>query len=100
MSGGRSCSITTTGWRPHSRASPVSSPRSNRSRKRPLPRGAAEFSAGGPRRRHEGGQERPTMSSIVGSAGAPADVRKEGYQSLKVRIHQELLNRLNLERLT
>jgi pilus assembly protein CpaF len=40
------------------------------------------------------------MSSILGTAGAPADGRKDGYQGLKMRIHQELLNRLNLERLT
>ena len=42
------------------------------------------------------------MNSILGIAGAlsSADTRKADYQELKARIHQELLNRLNLERLT
>ena len=31
---------------------------------------------------------------------AQADTRNAGYQDLKSRIHQELLNRLNLDRLT
>jgi pilus assembly protein CpaF len=38
--------------------------------------------------------------SLVGSGASPAaDVRNPEYQDLKSRIHQELLNRLNLERL-
>jgi pilus assembly protein CpaF len=42
------------------------------------------------------------MNSIldVPPIGASADVRQRDYQQLKARIHQELLNRLNLERLT
>ena len=36
---------------------------------------------------------------IVGSA-ALVDTRQPHYQKLKARVHQELLNRLNLERLT
>ena len=31
---------------------------------------------------------------------APVDTRNASYQDLKGRIHQELLNRLNLDRLT
>jgi len=30
----------------------------------------------------------------------PTDTRNVGYQELKSRIHQDLLNRLNLDRLT
>jgi pilus assembly protein CpaF len=42
------------------------------------------------------------MHSIldVSPIGASAGVRTRDYQQLKARIHQELLNRLNLERLT
>ena len=38
--------------------------------------------------------------SIDTFAGAPHDTRSPQYQTLKGRIHQELLNRLNLDRLT
>jgi pilus assembly protein CpaF len=38
------------------------------------------------------------MSSTL-APGTAADARKDDYQGLKMRIHQELLNRLNLERL-
>src|SRR5262245_57126381 len=34
------------------------------------------------------------------SAAAPTDPRQKEYQQLKGRVHQELRNRLNLERLT
>ena len=40
------------------------------------------------------------MATIVSMrTGAPIDTAQLGYQELKSRIHQELLNRLNLERL-
>src|SRR5262245_47164867 len=39
-------------------------------------------------------------SSVVLNGNAVADTRQEVYQHLKGRVHQELLNRLNLERLT
>jgi pilus assembly protein CpaF len=40
------------------------------------------------------------MSSVSTPPVAPIDPRLQGYQNLKARIHQDLLNRLNLERLT
>jgi pilus assembly protein CpaF len=41
------------------------------------------------------------MNSILATPSvSPAETRRVGYQELKTRIHQELLNRLNLERLT
>ena len=42
-------------------------------------------------------QTGPTVASRIPS---PADARQKDYQQLKARIHQDLLNRLNLERLT
>ena len=33
-------------------------------------------------------------------AATPTDIRKPEYQALRGRIHSELLNRLNLDRLT
>ena len=39
----------------------------------------------------------PAVASRIAS---PADARQKDYQQLKARIHQDLLNRLNLERLT
>jgi pilus assembly protein CpaF len=38
--------------------------------------------------------------SSAAAAGAAADTRSAHYQELKATVHQELLNRLNLERLT
>jgi pilus assembly protein CpaF len=38
--------------------------------------------------------------SSSAAAGAAADTRSSHYQELKAKVHQELLNRLNLERLT
>ena len=40
------------------------------------------------------------MNPILGAAHGGADPRKSDYQELKARIHQQLLKRLNLERLT
>jgi pilus assembly protein CpaF len=41
------------------------------------------------------------MNSILAVPNsAPADTRHRSYQDLKARLHQELLNRLNLDRLT
>ena len=40
------------------------------------------------------------MSAFLSPVAAPpADMRNPQYQELKAKIHQELLNRLNLERL-
>src|SRR5262245_43007142 len=39
------------------------------------------------------------MNSILAAPTAGTDGRKDDYQELKARIHQELLNRLNVERL-
>src|SRR5215216_5993890 len=36
----------------------------------------------------------------MGPSGLASDIRNPQYQALKGRIHQDLLNRLNLERLT
>ena len=40
-------------------------------------------------------------AAAVGPRGAPsaADIRHPHYQTIKAKVHQELLNRLNLERL-
>jgi pilus assembly protein CpaF len=40
------------------------------------------------------------MNSVVPIANAAADPRQRSYQELKAKIHSDLLNRLNLERLT
>ena len=40
------------------------------------------------------------MNSVVSITGPAADPRQKSYQDLKARIHSDLLNRLNLERLT
>jgi pilus assembly protein CpaF len=40
------------------------------------------------------------MNSVVPIANAAADPRQRSYQELKAKIHHDLLNRLNLERLT
>jgi pilus assembly protein CpaF len=40
------------------------------------------------------------MNPVVTISSPPVDPRQRGYQDLKARVHQELLNRLNLERLT
>jgi pilus assembly protein CpaF len=40
------------------------------------------------------------MESVVPIMSAPSDPRQRSYQDLKARVHAELLNRLNLERLT
>src|SRR5918994_4766661 len=41
------------------------------------------------------------MRVVTNTAAAPhVDMREPQYQKLKTRVHQELLNRLNLERLT
>jgi pilus assembly protein CpaF len=41
-----------------------------------------------------------TPTAFLGSSSVPVDVRHPQYQEIKSRIHQDLLNRLNLERLT
>ena len=38
--------------------------------------------------------------TILDTRPSAADTRNAGYQELKSRIHQDLLNRLNLDRLT
>src|SRR5437667_5164198 len=40
------------------------------------------------------------MSPLLMADGAGVDVRHPHYQELKSRVHEELLNRLNLDRLT
>jgi pilus assembly protein CpaF len=40
------------------------------------------------------------MNSVVSITGPLADPRQKSYQDLKARVHNDLLNRLNLERLT
>ena len=40
------------------------------------------------------------MNSVVSITGPAADPRQKSYQDLKARIHSDLLNQLNLERLT
>jgi len=40
------------------------------------------------------------MNSVVTTVGASTDPRQRSYQDLKARVHSDLLNRLNLERLT
>jgi pilus assembly protein CpaF len=40
------------------------------------------------------------MNPVATLTGVPSDPRLREYQELKARIHQDLLNRLNLERLT
>jgi pilus assembly protein CpaF len=40
------------------------------------------------------------LAQLSGAAGAAADTRSPHYQALKGKVHQELLNRLNLEKLT
>jgi pilus assembly protein CpaF len=42
----------------------------------------------------------PTSAPATNAAALAADTRSPEYQSLKAKVHQELLNRLNLERLT
>src|SRR5919197_2482447 len=42
----------------------------------------------------------PSMSPVAPRIPNPADTRQKDYQQLKARVHQDLLNRLNLERLT
>jgi pilus assembly protein CpaF len=42
----------------------------------------------------------PTSTPATNAAALAADTRSPEYQSLKAKVHQELLNRLNLERLT
>jgi pilus assembly protein CpaF len=39
-------------------------------------------------------------SGIASTLASPTDTRQKDYQHLKARVHQDLLNRLNLERLT
>ena len=39
-------------------------------------------------------------SGIASTLASPPDTRQKDYQHLKARVHQDLLNRLNLERLT
>ena len=41
----------------------------------------------------------PTTSDVRGLPKQSADIRNPQYQALKGRIHEELLGRLNLERL-
>ena len=42
-----------------------------------------------------------TSSAVIPAPGArPVDVRHPKYQEIKAKVHQDLLNRLNLERLT
>ena len=41
-----------------------------------------------------------TGSPVASRIANPADTRQKDYQQLKARVHQDLLNRLNLERLT
>jgi pilus assembly protein CpaF len=40
------------------------------------------------------------MNSVVPASAPSADPRQRSYQDLKAKVHSELLNRLNLERLT
>jgi pilus assembly protein CpaF len=40
------------------------------------------------------------MNSVVSLTSASADPRQRSYQDLKAKVHHDLLNRLNLERLT
>ena len=40
------------------------------------------------------------MNSVVSITGPSADPRQKSYQDLKAKVHNDLLNRLNLERLT
>ena len=41
-----------------------------------------------------------TVTQMTSTLAVSADARQSDYQHLKARVHQELLNRLNLERLT
>ena len=50
--------------------------------------------------RSEEDQSMSTLSAVIEPRPAVADTRIVAYQELKSRIHQELLNRLNLDRLT
>jgi hypothetical protein len=40
------------------------------------------------------------MNPVVPIGNAVVDPRQKSYQDLKARVHSDLLNRLNLERLT
>ena len=40
------------------------------------------------------------MNSVVSITSPSTDPRQKSYQDLKAKVHSDLLNRLNLERLT